>query len=118
MGFKVHFSFRHFDSLFISMFLNWEIFKDSRELKAYPGLPHPYDPVFKIISRGGNIFYLENEFVIDDGQTYRKHDNNFRLPSLEEDFLKYVDQNCYKFPNQVRVNELWAIFQNINSRSW
>jgi len=112
LGFKnVYSSFRDYYGFFICMYINWEIFKEKKEIKTYDWLDHPYEPVFKIIMRGGSISNSELKFVID-GQTYMKYDNNFKMPSVSENFLEFIDDVCRDFPNQEKVNQLWEEFQN------
>lgn len=109
-------TFRHYDGFFISMFLNWEIFKDKPEIQIHGDLLPPYEPAFKIFSRGGSIVNVELLFKIDGGATYRTHDNTFKLPSLSDDFLAYIDESVIDFPNQELVNELWEKFKSNNSK--
>lgn len=114
LGVCVDSSTRYFDGFFVSMLLNWEIFKDTSEIKVHSDLPHPYKPVFQIISRGGSVIYQDMYLVIDSIGTYLKHNGNFKLPSLDENFLAYVDKNVISFPNQTLVNELWEQFKALN----
>lgn len=107
-------TFRQYDAFFVSMYINWEIFKDKPEIQIFSELPHPYEPVFKIFSRGGTISNIHSAFEIDRQETYIKHNNNFKLPSLNEDFLDFVDSNVSDFPNQELVNELWDEFQKLH----
>ncbi|SHE48329.1 hypothetical protein [Pedobacter caeni] len=110
----VKFTHRHYDGFFVSMFLNWELFKDKPEIQLYSILPHPYEPVCKIFSRGGTIANIHSAFEIDRDETYRKHNNNFKLPSLNDDFLTYIDHHVTDFPNQELVNQLWEKFRRMN----
>ncbi|WP_426327868.1 hypothetical protein [Pedobacter sp. R-06] len=106
-------SFRDYESFFLTMFINWEVFKDRIEMDLQSELPPPYEPTFKIFSRGGAIYHSEGKFEIDiNGQTYRKYDKEFKLPSLDEDFLNYIDNNCDDFPNQEKVNLLWDFYNS------
>lgn len=110
----VRFTFRDYDGFFICMYINWEIFKSEPEISSYPGLSNPYLPAFQIIARGGTIFNSELKFEIDNGQTFRRYDRLFHLPSLEEDFLMFIDDNSNDFPNQERVDFLWSRFERFN----
>ena len=51
--------------------------------------------------------------------TMRSFSKPFKLPSLDDDFLDYIDSKCKLvgsdgIPNQERVNELWEEFQILN----
>lgn len=109
-GFDLSTSFRNYNVFFIAMFLNWKLFNDTLEIQKFSNLPNPYEPAFKIISRGGTIFYHEGTFIID-GRDFLNYKMDFRLPSLDEKFLNYIDQNCNDYPNQQLVDELWQKFQ-------
>lgn len=112
LGFNtLYHSFRDYEGFFISMFLNWKIFEERPEILKYQNLPHPYEPVFNMLKRGGSIYYISMKFFIDNRMTYREYDYDFTLPSLGEDFLDFVDRNVSDFPNQELINELWIKFQ-------
>jgi len=107
---NIYYASREYQGYFIYLYLNWEIFKSKPEIESHTTLKHPYQPVFKIISRGGRIsFSTDNKFDIDH-RTYLKYDNSFQLPSLDDRFLDFIDQNATDFPNQERVNQLWQRF--------
>lgn len=106
----LYYSLRDYEGLFISMFLNWKIFEGRPEIKEHQNLLNPYEPVFNLLLRGGSIHHVDLKFIIDNEKSYMLYDNNFKLPSLDEDFLEFVDRNVSDFPNQELVNELWEKF--------
>lgn len=97
---------KEFMGYFMFLYINWEIFKEREEIKKYT-LSDPYESLFIILRRGGLIYFSGNMFNIN-GRTYLKYDNNFRLPSIEIDFLDFIDAHCLDFPNQEEVNLLWT----------
>jgi hypothetical protein len=103
---------RDFQGFLLSLYVNWEILKkDNTEINNYTYLKHPYFPIYKIILRGGLIQLVHNKFMIDN-KIYLRYDNQFSLPSLEDDFLNYIDSNVTDFPNQEKVNQLWENFKS------
>lgn len=116
LGFsRVHLTHRDYYGFFFAMYLNWEIFKERAELKKHDNLPHPYETIYTMFCRGGDIFNGERNFEIDN-TSYIKHDNIFELPSLSNEFLDFVDEETadYKFglryPIQEKVLQLWQNF--------
>ncbi|MCJ0743114.1 hypothetical protein [Pedobacter montanisoli] len=103
---------REYMSLFLTLFVNWEIFKSEKEIKDLSILPHPYETLFILLKRGGLIYRSDNKFVIND-ITYLKYDNQFVLPSIADNFLDFVDSKCSDFPNQEKVNELWEEYNSL-----
>ena len=111
--------YRSFDYLFIYLFIYWNLLIEKNG-NPYKELPNPYEPVFKIIIRGGDIVYSEGFFTIsriDIGNNLKTL--NLILPSLDDNFLDYIDSKCKLvgsdgIPNQERVNELWEEFQILN----
>ncbi len=113
LGFQeIPLHFRHFNGFFLCMYLNWEIFKGYPEITKFSWLPHPYEAVFKIVIRGGSIFSYKGVIDIDD-RAYIYYDGKFRLPSTDDKFLDFIDERCTDYPNQEKVNQLWADFQKI-----
>jgi hypothetical protein len=107
---NIHDGLREYQGYFIYLYLNWEVFKSTVEISQYENLKHPYEPVFKIISRGGLIsFSTDNKFVIDQ-RTYLKYDNLFQMPSIEDNFLDFIDLKCTDYPNQEKIDLLWFEF--------
>lgn len=103
--------FREFMGYFMFLFVNWEVFKVKEEINQFIDLPHPYEPLFMILRRQGLIDFSDNKFVINE-RTYLKYDNNFRLPSIEDDFLNFIDTKSTDFPNQEVVNSLWKEYES------
>ena len=103
----------------IYLFIYWNLLIEKNG-NPYKELPNPYEPVFKIIIRGGDIVYSEGFFTIsriDIGNNLKTL--NLILPSLDDNFLDYIDSKCKLvgsdgIPNQERVNELWEEFQILN----
>ncbi|MEG0983965.1 hypothetical protein [Algoriella sp.] len=82
-------------------------------------MPNPYLSVIKILLRGGHIFYNNTYYNVSDIDI-RKSPNtlNFILPSIDDNFLDYIDSKCKLMgsdgiPNPEQVNELWQEFQQI-----
>lgn len=106
---------REYRGFFLYLYTNWQVFKDNVEIQKHSSyLKPPYEPIARIFFRGGTIGSSDNLFVIDN-DTYRKHGNDFTLPSTNDGFLDYIDENCTDFPNQNKVNQLWANFQRLKS---
>ena len=110
--------YREFDYLFVYLSVYWNILEDTY-FSQYKDLPKPYEAPLKILLRGGHIFYNDTYYNVS-GIDIRKSDKtlNFILPSLENDFLDYIDSRCRLIgsdgiPNQERVNELWEEFQSL-----
>ena len=104
--------YRGFDYLFIYLFIYWDIF-ENEYFSQYKHLPNPYLSVIKILLRGGHIFYNNTYYNVSDIDI-RKSPNtlNFILPSIDDNFLDYIDSKCKLvgsdgIPNQERVNQLW-----------
>ncbi|MFB0494489.1 hypothetical protein ABID99_000726 [Mucilaginibacter sp. OAE612] len=106
--------FREYMGYFMFLFVNWGLFEEKEEIKRFVNLSHPYEPLFMILRRRGLIDFSDNKFVIN-GQTYLKYDNNFKLPSTDDDFLDFVDTKATDFPNQDAVNDLWSEYQTLQS---
>ena len=101
-GFKnMYFTNRDYNRFFLSMYLNWEFFKEYAEIKKFHNLPHPYETVFKIIIRGGYVFNHGGVFEIDN-RAYLKYDNKFRLPSISENFLLNFFENAIWWASMVK----------------
>ena len=101
---------RFYDDLFIYLFIYWELCKDFKEIKEHD-LPNPYEPLIKIIMRSEYI-YTQNGNIQIDNITINNLEkyNNYHLPSLEFDFLDYIDEMSEKnkvIPNQEKTNQLW-----------
>ena len=108
---------RNKNYLFIYLFIYWELYKDSEEIKKYSYLEHPYESIVKIVARKNMVYKREGVNV--SNITMRSFSKPFKLPSLDDDFLDYIDSKCKLvgsdgIPNQERVNELWEEFQILN----
>lgn len=104
----------------LDLFINWEIFKERDEILMYDNLEHPYEGVIKIIKNKDYIF--NREFLVIGNVTIAKYKSvNFKLPSIEDEFLNYIDSK-FKLtgndgiPNQQVVDNLWDEFKIIRER--
>lgn len=106
-----------FEYIFVYYSIYWEIFKNESKFESYINLPNPYESVIKILTRGNHIYKGEmSTFEID--RLTIKNDLGFKLPSLDNDFLDYIDEVCLRsgsagIPNQEKTNQLWEEFQKI-----
>lgn len=107
----ISYSIRDYQGYLLSLYINWEILKNDPSILKYTSLKHPYEPIYKMCLRGGVIQEDGNKYVIDYTKTYLRYDNQFTMPSIENDFLNFMDINCTDFPNQEKVNQLWNVFQ-------
>lgn len=83
------------------------------EYKIYD---NPYEGLIKLF-KSDNIYIREGINV--SGVTMRNSSMNLKLPSLNDNFLDYIDSKCKLMgsdgiPNQERVDELWQEFQSLN----
>lgn len=101
---------RFCEGFFMSMVINWQLFKSRSEIESHDDLLPPYEPVCKLLSRGGAIFVAEGHYIIDGFDSYLSSKSLILLPSLEDEFLNYIDDHCSDFPNQLRIDELWDGF--------
>lgn len=107
--------FYGFEYIYIYLNIYWQIYKNSTDFIKYQNLPDPYEPVIKILLRGNHIYKGEMATIEIDNLTVKKQ-TNFRLPSLDYDFLNYIDEVCERngsggIPNQEKTNQLWEEFQ-------
>lgn len=115
LGFKhVSSAHRNHTGYYWSLYINWEIFKDYPEIKQYAHLPHPYEPVFKIMIAGGDIFYSEQDYYVTGGRF--QYNKNIRLPSVDDAFINYIDERCVTLPTQAIINNLWYDFERMQGR--
>lgn len=111
MGVKdLYLTLRTYEGFFMSMAINWQLFKSKPEIKSHADLLSPYAPIYRLLSRGGGVFVAEGRFLIDNFETYFATKNLISLPSLDDEFLNYIDNNCSDFPNQLKINGLWEDF--------
>jgi hypothetical protein len=103
---------KFFDDLFVYMFIFWEKYSENIEISSHR-LENPYIPAFELLKRTGSthshngLIQIDN-FIYKDLPQYR----HFKLPSLDENFLDYVDQHftlrgSVGFPNQSQVDECY-----------
>lgn len=108
-----------FEYIFIYYSIYWEILKEKNQFKKFKDLPNPYDSVIKVFLRGNHIQKGEMSTIEIDNLPVKKQ-TNFKLPSLDYDFLDYIDKVCERsgsggIPNQERTNQLWEEFQKQKS---
>ncbi|MDN3548818.1 hypothetical protein [Mucilaginibacter aquaedulcis] len=106
-----------FNSLFIYLFITWEVFKDKKEIKEISQFGNPYESAFKIIEDNHFISLSEGHFHIDNIIYLKKGQNKFLLPSLNDDFLRLIDKQYpikiygpQNIPKQEDIDLLWAEF--------
>lgn len=99
---------RFFDDIFIYLIVYWNIFKDYDEIKN-KNLLSPYDPISKLLERTKYIYIHNGSFEIGNFTfTSIEKYNDFSLPSLEDDFLEFLERKyTQKIPNQKEINILW-----------
>lgn len=107
---------RFLDGLFIYLFIYWEIYKDTNEIKDLH-TENIYFPLIKIIERVNTIYTQNAQFEIGE-ITFRNAEKyrDFKLPSLNDDFLNYINSKYLleygvDIPNQKETNQLWEEFQ-------
>ena len=98
------------------MFVYWSIYENNEEVSIH-NLPNPYLPVIKIIERAKTIYTQNGQFQIGNitFNNFEKY-KSFVMPSLDEDFLNFIDKKIHKsmrnIPNQEKTNQLWVEFQS------
>lgn len=105
---------RYFNGFFIYLFIYWEVYKN--ELTLDGNISNPYYGLIKLF-RNDCIHRYEGINV--SNITMRSSSMNLKLPSIEDDFLAYIDSKCKLIgsagiPNQEKVNELWEEFKSLN----
>ncbi len=101
---------------FLYLFIYWEFYKNSEEIQEYNYLEQPYESVIKIFANKNNIY--KRDVIIISGVSIIYGNKDFKLPSLDDNFLNFIDSKCKLMgsngiPNQERVNELWEEFQSL-----
>jgi len=102
--------YRDFDYFFIYLIIYWKIFKG--KINKTDLLPDPFKPVEIILKRKGSISRAEGHFNIS-GIELSNHSKyySYKLPSLDEDFLDYIDTCCgshpSNIPNQKELDLIW-----------
>lgn len=116
--------YRSFDYLYVYLSIYWDLLsnQNKQDFEKFSHLPNPYESVFKMIMNGGGVIYNEGFFNVS-GVDIRKNDKtiNFIMPSLSEEFLKYIDSNCKLLgsdgiPDQSMINELWESYQIVTNK--
>ena len=111
---------RFHDDLFVYLYFCWEVYGECIEIKE-TSLSNPYEPVMRIIERSEFIYSHSGNIIIDDVtiNNLEKY-YHFQMPSLEYDFLDYIDEiftssgaSYGGIPNQEKTNQLWEEFQKI-----
>ncbi|MDR2207256.1 MAG: hypothetical protein LBE36_13990 [Flavobacteriaceae bacterium] len=104
---------RYLNGLFVYLYTYWELYKDSKELSRY-GKENIYLSTIKILQRIKDIYVYGGQFEIGDF-TFKNEDKyqGYKLPSLDDDFLDYIEKKCSDIPNQEQTNQLWEEFQNM-----
>lgn len=108
--------YRNQSSFHAYAIINWKILKNIEDLKGYTSLPDPYVSLVLALKRGARV-YVHNGDVLVSGRSLRVRvrpkDLSYRLPSLNEEFLDYIDEIQADFPNQENLNKLWEEFNSI-----
>lgn len=109
---------RFFEDIFIYLYVYWQVFKDTNEIKSM-NLPDLYDSLKIILEKTEYIYTIDGYFQIDNitFNDFKKYEN-FLLPSLENDFLDFLDEKItldgsLHIPNQQEVNVLWEEFRGL-----
>lgn len=115
-----HFDRKSLDAPIVYGYICWELFKNYPQFEKYKDLPNPYENVVKIMQRGNYINRGEMKTIeINSLPITRDIDlNKIYLPSVENDFLDFIDKKCKRMgsagiPNPEKVEELWEEFQKI-----
>ncbi|WP_438711010.1 hypothetical protein ACSTS3_21110 [Aquimarina muelleri] len=111
----------NFNAYFIRLYVCWNIFKSYINFSKYKNLPEPYNPILKIILRGGDIYIHNGVYHIDDfGVSINNILNGkekYFSPSLEDDFLDFLDLKFKKgeLTNFTNYNDIWITYKNKGS---
>lgn len=110
-------SARSLDAGLIHALFCWDLFKETSTFDKFKNLPNPYDPIKILYVTGHYVDKSEPTKITIDSKSDVKKQTDFRLPSLDYDFLDYIDAVCERnggsggIPNQERTNQLWEEFQ-------
>lgn len=107
---------RAIDDLYLYLYVYWELCKEFDEIKVCDF--NPYLSVLKIIERS-EMMYVHSGSLNIDLLTFNNLEKyySYELPSIEDDFLNYIDTLCMKangqweIPDQQKTNQLWEEFQ-------
>lgn len=111
---------RSLDAGLIHALFCWDLFKDNPLFDEFKNLPNLYDPIKLLYFRGHCVGKSDLRTITIDSILSVKKQTDFRLPSLDNRFLNYLDKVCKRsgsagIPNQEETNELWEIFKSNNS---
>lgn len=110
-------SARGLDAGLIHALFCWDLFKNHLTFENFDKLPDPYAPIKALYLRGHFVNKSDIRTITIDYITAIKKQTDFRLPSLDHDFLDYIDSVCERnggsggIPNQERTNQLWEEFK-------
>ena len=114
-------SARSLDAGLIHALFCWDFFKNNSVFDKFKNLPNPYDSIKTLYITGHYVDKSEPTKITIDSKSDVKKQTDFRLPSLDYDFLDYIDAVCDRnggsggIPNQERTNQLWEEFQKKKS---
>jgi hypothetical protein len=118
---EFHFSKNSLNGMFIYLYICWSVTKHENQFKNHNFLAEPYESVMKIIEANHLIHRSEGHFHIHNNIYLRRGGDKFLLPSLDENFLKYIDTQCpvidwtvLNVPEQEEINKLWENFKGFN----
>ena len=94
----------------------WDIFKNNSVFDKFKNLPNPYDAIKILYITGHYVDKSEPSKITIDSNFDVRRQTDFRLPSLDYDFLDYIDEQCQRsgsggIPNQEKTNQLWEEFK-------
>lgn len=95
------------------LFIYWEVYKDSNEIREL-AIENIYLSVIKILERVSSLYTYNAQFQI--GNTTFKNEEKYRgykLPTLDNGFLNYIEHTCSEIPNQEETNQLWENYQKL-----
>lgn len=110
-------SARSLDAGLIHALFCWDLFKKNSVFDKFKNLPNPYDSIKTLYITGHYVDKSEPTKITIDSKSDVKKQTDFRLPSLDHDFLDYIDSVCERnggsggIPNQERTNQLWEEFK-------
>lgn len=106
----------NYNYFFIYIYIYWELYKNSLEINGCEDVENPYESIVKIVANKNMVYKREGINVCNI--TMRDLSKPFKLPSLDDNFLKYIDSKCKLvgsggIPNQNETDELWREFQQL-----
>lgn len=115
-------SARSLDAGLVHALFCWDFFKNNSVFDKFKNLPNPYDPIKVLYIMGHYVDKSEPTKITIDSKSDVKKQTDFRLPSLDYDFLDYIDSVCDRnggsggIPNQEETNQLWEEFQKLKDK--